>query len=413
VTDGGGVNMATVQPSVFANGGETNGHTQPMAQEDGWNSSKGGGSATPGSPASPRASVHDRSPIKWHIRDIDWRFVIRSQLWGTALITIIPVVMLGVIHWAIKPRTRPYAIYDATISYPNRSDTIPAWVAIVIPFVLMIISLWIGEFILFKKVHRNVTMAVSTALHFFIDCAVAFLFTIFMTELTKVATGVLRPDFLELAQCNPLTPTTLGSEPLVIGQSGNAAKAAFPCRASTKTQQDARQAFVSGHASTATVFAFYHCGYFLWTLFYRNRRSVMSHIVRRRGKRGVFLKDLGQALGMYWVLVQICFGWGIGISRIIDNKHSTADVVGGFVLGAMIGLAFVMKAIPTAKYVVGRGPEFNMAHSFDHRHGFLERPSDAHLAGGGGGGSSAPPMGPKPATVREAPANDFQAVEMV
>lgn len=31
-------------------------------------------------------------------------------------------------------------------------------------------------------------------------------------------------------------------------------------------------------------------------------------------------------------------------------------------LGQLFGLAFVMKAIPTAKYVVGRGPEFNMAH---------------------------------------------------
>ena len=32
----------------------------------------------------------------------------------------------------------------------------------------------------------------AQVLHFFIDVAVAFLFTIFMTELTKVATGVLR-----------------------------------------------------------------------------------------------------------------------------------------------------------------------------------------------------------------------------
>ena len=44
--------------------------------------------------------------------------------------------------------------------------------------------------------------------------------------------------------------------------------------------------------------------------------------------------------GLY---LQICFGWGVGISRIIDNKHSTADVVGGFVLGAMFGLVFVLK----------------------------------------------------------------------
>jgi hypothetical protein len=42
------------------------------------------------------------------------------------------------------------------------------------------------------QVHRNITMALSTMLHFFLDVVVAFLFTIFMTELTKVATGVLR-----------------------------------------------------------------------------------------------------------------------------------------------------------------------------------------------------------------------------
>ena len=47
-------------------------------------------------------------------------------------------------------------------SYPNRSDTIPAWVAIIVPFILVLISLFIGEFILFKKVHRNITHAVST-----------------------------------------------------------------------------------------------------------------------------------------------------------------------------------------------------------------------------------------------------------
>lgn len=53
---------------------------------------------------------------------------------------------------AIDPRQRPFAVYDATISYQSRSDTIPTWVSIVVPFVLMLISLFIGEFILFKKV---------------------------------------------------------------------------------------------------------------------------------------------------------------------------------------------------------------------------------------------------------------------
>ena len=44
-----------------------------------------------------------------------------------------------------------------------------------------------------------------------------------------------------------------------------------------------------------------------------------------------------------------------------------SDVIGGFFLGAMIGLVFVLRAIPTSKYVVGRGPEYNMVHSFDEK----------------------------------------------
>jgi hypothetical protein len=32
------------------------------------------------------------------IRDIDWVFIVKSQLWATAIITLIPIAMLGVIH---------------------------------------------------------------------------------------------------------------------------------------------------------------------------------------------------------------------------------------------------------------------------------------------------------------------------
>lgn len=334
-------------------------------------------------PPGPVSTQHDRSPVRWRLRDVDWKYVISNQLWATALLTIIPVVTLGIVHWVVDPRIQPFNIYDATISYPNHKDSIPTWVAIIVPFILIVLSLLVGEFILFRKVHRNVTEAVATVLHFFIDLCAAFLFTIFMTELTKVLTGVLRPDFLAKCQL-----TTIPQQPpILIGGSGALSKRTFPCTSSNKIQKDARQAFVSGHASSATVFAFYHCGYFLWTVFYRHRPSTMTSIVKRRGRGGSFLKDFGQALAIYWVLLLIMFAWFTGVSRIIDNKHSTADVVGGFVLGAMIGLAFVMKAIPTAKYVIGRGPAYNFSHSFNAEHGgFLARHSSmggesADLAG--------------------------------
>lgn len=369
------------------------------------------GLSLPGSkPTRAKRPPRQRDPIAWRIREIGWVFVIRSQLWATALLTIVPTVLLGVIHWAIHPRLRPFAIYDGTLAYPDKGDTIPPWVATVVPFLLMLISLYIGEFVLFKQVHKNITMAVSTALHFLIDVFLAFLVTQFMSELTKHVCGVLRPDFLARAECGPPAGTQLGSQPLSIGWSAMESLQQYPCRANAATQRSSRQAFVSGHAATATCFSFYSCGYFLWCMFYRDRRSVMSNVVRREGKAGVFLKDLGQSLAFYWVLAQICLGWGIGISRIIDYKHGTADVVGGFVLGQLFGLAFVMKAIPTAKYVVGRGPEFNMAHSFDHRHGFIERIGSVATSRGLDQYDSMVPDR-RPAPDQEAPAASTAAVE--
>ncbi len=60
-------------------------------------------------------------------------------------------------------------------------------------------------------------------------------------------------------------------------------------------------------------------GYFLWTLFFRDRRSVMNHVVRRRGKCGVFLKDLGQAAAMYWILIQVwCSSAHISLAAVLN-----------------------------------------------------------------------------------------------
>jgi membrane-associated phospholipid phosphatase len=37
---------------------------------------------------------------------------------------------------------------------------------------------------------------------------------------------------------------------------------------------------------------------------------------------------------------------GVSISRVIDNKHHPADIIGGAFLGTVIGGAFILRAIP-------------------------------------------------------------------
>lgn len=56
----------------------------------------------------------------------------------------------------VTPTHRPYYVYDATISYPTGEDTIPTWVAILIPFIMLFISILICEFILLKEVRARV-----------------------------------------------------------------------------------------------------------------------------------------------------------------------------------------------------------------------------------------------------------------
>jgi membrane-associated phospholipid phosphatase len=46
---------------------------------------------------------------------------------------------------------------------------------------------------------------------------------------------------------------------------------------------------------------------------------------------------------------QVGLSWAIAGSRIVDNKHHPADVVGGFFLGASVALIFVIRATACLK----------------------------------------------------------------
>lgn len=45
--------------------------------------------------------------IKWRLGDINWIFVLRSQLWGTAILTIGPIIALAIVHF-VRLLFEPY-----------------------------------------------------------------------------------------------------------------------------------------------------------------------------------------------------------------------------------------------------------------------------------------------------------------
>lgn len=296
------------------------------------------------------------APMLWGWKNVRWGFVLKSQLWASALLTIGPLIGLILCHYSFTPTLRPYFVYDATISYALKKDTIPSWVSVVIPLILLIISLLVGEFLLFKPMHRDITNAVSTSVHFFLDAVLALIVTLFMTELSKLVVGRLRPDFIERCQ-----PATLNG-PIVLNP-GHLNPNLPPCTAGLSQLNDGHKSFPSGHASSSAVLGVYNAGYFLWAIYFRHRTSVFTRVSKNTGFIGVLIKDLGQAFALYWCLFQICLSWGIGMTRYMDNKHNISDVIGGWLLGALIAIIFVLRAIPTHKYVINKGPAYYLQHT--------------------------------------------------
>lgn len=49
---------------------------------------------------------------------------------------------------------------------------------------------------------------------------------------------------------------------------------------------------------------------------------------------------------IYYLFIFVIFFRGIAMSRIIDNQHHASDVIAGMVLGTLIAVMYILRAIP-------------------------------------------------------------------
>jgi phosphatidate phosphatase len=287
-------------------------------------------------------SAGSASDGSWNPFKIDWGFVIRSQHYGMPLFTIGYIIILGVVHWVSNARQRPFYLYDASISYSSGGDTVPSWVAVVIPLILLIISMLAFEFIIYRKENFHITNAVATFVHYLLDCLCAFICVIMVTEITKFAAGRLRPDFLET--CAPTVSYTSG--PAVLG--------ATPSSVCTRDTTDVRKSFCSGHSSSSAVITIYNIVYLVWAGYIRGGDAAFMGLDKKTGWRGGhrFLRELGHGFYLVWIMLNFGFVWAVGITRFTDNKHHISDILGGWFLGAVFALIYSIRATACHKYVI-------------------------------------------------------------
>lgn len=281
----------------------------------------------------------------WRFRDIKWRQLLARQDYANWLLTGGIIIATAVVTSVAEPHVVPYVLWDGRISYPLDSslDTIPSWVAVFAPLMMLALTIGVGEFLASRRQHRSITDAVSTALYFLADGIQSFITGLLLCQVFKYMVGRLRPNFL--ARCQPEVPPDLTFTLQNITQ-GISMSQQFPC-ATPEEVKEGRLAFPSGHTSVSFNLAVYASGYLIWVWHWRHPASP-----HRLSFAEEFRADLVNVLAKTWMLGMICFAWGVGISRIIDFQHDPSDVLGGALLGIMVALVYLLRAIPRWRRVL-------------------------------------------------------------
>lgn len=256
-----------------------------------------------------------------------WRLILDGL--SLAILTTVTVIS----HYVAMPFTRGFFCADMTIKYPYKTNTIPAYAAVILSIGLPIVWMWTTEFakhfyfvrypkqifltkleLCGQKVAR-VTPFKRNLYILTVVFAYGYLATWVLTEVTKNFVGELRPHFLAVCQpsvnCSDVTNLNRFYSYLQHGSD-------YTClNPDEEAVREARRSFFSGH--TAPLFFG-----FGWLIMYIHVSWSWRHL----GIVGHLFQVGIAILGLY-----------IGYTRISDFHHHWHDVCIGAIVGSLV--AFV------------------------------------------------------------------------
>ena len=225
------------------------------------------------------------------------------------------------------PRVVPFYVNDASHWRPHRPNTVPSLTLFLVGLLVSLPIMVLYDYWVYTQ--RESRTAPWTHVLGYIS---AFGWTLMSTQWIKLWAGRLRPDFGVRCLGSGFFPPSNYSA-LVITSNAQCALGG----SSESTLNHGRMSFVSGHSSTAMVFATY-------LAVFLTRRAQALHPPRARW----LLVN-----GMYVLaMVAVALGVAVCISRLVDNRHFPADVVGGGLLGAgyALGVFFMFDANVVVHY---------------------------------------------------------------
>lgn len=262
----------------------------------------------------------------WKFKAIDWKFVLSQQHYGTLVYTLIPCIALGLIlwKWKIEPaldESVTQILENPDYDYHKKKGSIPALVAVFVPFLVFLLNLLAGELWIAKEVHGCLTNAIYTIVYFLISWFCAFALQIFAQQISAIVVAEPRPDFGDRCQ---------------VDSSGK-------CKGDIK---DGMSSFFSGHASSAILSSVYASIYLIWLFYFRRiTHTLLPTFQVRKTFRARLQHEFVNANVLCLIFLQLGFAWVVGVSRIVDNRHHIWDVISGMFLGTMVAAFFSIHAI--------------------------------------------------------------------
>uniref|UniRef100_A0A915DSI0 Phosphatidic acid phosphatase type 2/haloperoxidase domain-containing protein n=1 Tax=Ditylenchus dipsaci TaxID=166011 RepID=A0A915DSI0_9BILA len=256
-----------------------------------------------------------------------------------ALIALASGCLMRFVRYILQPVKRGFFCGDTSIRLPYRSSSIPFSIfsLIVFPIVVLTLAIFFRKFRNSEKEEKNgignqktvilvelyvrsrklrcykekyeingriLDTTLVRMIQFFLIFVLGFSITGWFASFVKNSTGRLRPHFLDV--CKPNVDLKNCSAFQFIDE--------YVCSSPESSSKiiDSRLSFFSGHSSSA-----FYCAAFL---------AIYIH-----ARVGQFEVSWTPFFALIYAIFFVCAAL-VGISRVVDHKHHTSDVVvGGFV----------------------------------------------------------------------------------
>jgi membrane-associated phospholipid phosphatase len=242
-------------------------------------------------------------------------------------VAILGLIALIVLETVELPPREAY-LNDADLWRSLNDDTIPMWLVGIYMALLALLVLGIEWYVCNRK---DPARAWWVAVRMLVGYGMMCIFTAAVTTFLKVYVAEPRPDYLTRCFGSSNVPPLQYTTEMI-----NSNAYCSP-DADASLLKDGRQSWPSGHSSSALASAVFFLGFAFW----RTRQ----------------FSSLGKQLIWVAASIPIMLSLLIGASRIVDNRHSTADVASGFLVGivcAVIYLIPLLSAVDQDYYSKGQ-----------------------------------------------------------